>query len=331
VNEADVRVGLSYGATGMWLVVVALLIARPLQPRDLADRPSRLWPLLIPYTPVLVLFALTISQISGKATALQAASAIVFVLVMARQTVAIREVREVVEKQRNDLVASVSHELRTPLTGVVGFVEILRANPDLDRDERVEMIDIIASQTHVLKQTVTDLLEIAQGNLSQTRLAPQDLVVSDLVTSTIDILSDRSAAATITVHIEPGLAVRADPDKLRHILLNYLANAASYGRGTIEVYATATPDGVLFEVHDNGPGVPKKYEVRIWDRFERGAQTNLSQVPGSGLGLAIVHDLVAAHHGHSGHRPSERLGGACFWLTIPSSHGRKLPAIDSGS
>jgi len=79
-------------------------------------------------------------------------------------------------------------------------------------------------------------------------------------------------------------------------------------------------------VHDNGAGVPKKHEFSIWDRFERGAFTFMSDIQGSGLGLPITRGLVAAHHGRTGYRRSEHLGGACFWLTIPSSGTTSSPA-----
>ncbi len=317
INQAGSMVGLFYGAAGGPLALCSLLVARPAKARDLADRPSLMWPLVVPYTPVLALFVLTIGRIGNQGTVLLFASAVVATLVMARQTVAIRETRDVVEKQRNDLVASVSHELRTPLTGVMGFVEILHENPDLDREERVELMGIVASQTEYLDRIVGDLLRVAHGATSDLQLVPEDLAVGALVTSAIGMLTGGGAAATITTHIEPGLIVRADRTRIRQVLLNYLTNAARYGRGTIEVHATGTPEDVHIEIHDDGPGVSKKYEVRIWDRFERGIYAKLSQVQGSGLGLPIARDLVAAHHGHTGYRRSEHLGGACFWLTLP--------------
>jgi signal transduction histidine kinase len=317
INQAGSMVGLFYGAACGPLVVCALLVARPAKARDLADRPSRMWPLVVPYTPVLALFALTIGQIGNQRTVLVVASAVVATLVMARQTVAIRETRDVVEKQRNDLVASVSHELRTPLTGVMGFVEILHESPDLDREERIEMLGLVASQTEYLDHIVGDLLRVAHGATSEVQLIPEDVAVGPLVTSAIETLIGGGAAAAITTHIEPDLIVRADRGRIRQVLLNYLINAVRYGQGNVEIYATGTPDDVHIEVHDDGPGVPKKYELRIWDRFERGAHTNLSRIQGSGLGLPIARDLIAAHHGHTGYRRSEHLGGACFWLTLP--------------
>jgi two-component system sensor histidine kinase MtrB len=205
---------------------------------------------------------------------------------------------------------------------MAGFVDILQKTPNLDQHQRVEMIDIVASQTHHLSRIVGDLVQAARGTLHAVDLTPEDLAVSDVVTSAINMLSSGDTTAGITTHIQPGLTVWADPSRLRQALLVYLTNAASYGRGAVEVHATTTPGGVLIEVHDNGPGIPKKYQLSIWDRFERGAHTHLSQVQGSGLGLAIARGLVAAHRGNTDHRPSERLNGACFWLTIPT---RSIP------
>lgn len=306
----------SYGL----FAVAALLLAGKPRLRQQADRPNRLWPMLAPYTAIAVLFALTFAEIGGSATTLQIAASTVGLLIIARQGVAIRENREVVEKQRNDLVASISHELRTPLTAMTGFTEILDQAPNLDRSDRIEMISIINSQTKHLARIVGDLVEVARNNLETTKLTLEEIDVSTLVDSAIEMLAYDAAPARITTAIEPDLTVTGDIDRLRQVLLNYLTNAGRYGNGIVEVHARSLNRQVLIEVHDNGPGIPKKYELTIWERFERGAHTYMSGIQGSGLGLAIARQLVAAHHGHTGHHPSQRLGGACFWLTLPATN-----------
>jgi len=308
-----------------WLVgyglfaIAALLIAGPTVLREQADRPGRLWPLVAPYTAIAVLFALTLGEIGGQATTLQLATAAVGILVIARQGVAIKETRDIVEKQRNDLVASISHELRTPLTAMSGFTDILDEQPDLDRSDRMEMISIVNAQTKHLSRIVGDLVEVARDKLGATRLAYSTILASELVDSAIGMLTNSSIAMEITTHIEPDLVVLGDVDRLRQVLVNYLTNAGRYGNGEVEVLAYRGAAQTVIEVHDNGPGIPKKYEVTIWDRFERGPHTYLSAVQGSGLGLSIARQLVEAHEGYTGHRVSEVLGGACFWLGIPAA------------
>jgi signal transduction histidine kinase len=310
----------------LWLVdyglyaVAAVLVAGPAKLREQADQPARLWPMIAPYTAVAVLFAVTMGELGGQATTLQVATAVVGLLIIVRQAVAIRETREVVEKQRNDLVASISHELRTPLTAMAGFTEILDTEPDLDRTDRIEMVSIVNAQTKHLTRIVGDLVEVARDKLESTTLTYSTIDVTALIDSAIGMLTNGASTARITTSVQPGLTITGDIDRLRQVLVNYLTNASRYGNGAVEVHAHAKARGqTTIEVHDNGRGIPKKYEVTIWDRFQRGEYTYLSKVQGSGLGLAIARQLVAAHGGNTGHRSSERLGGACFWLTVPTS------------
>lgn len=318
---------------GLWLVAYALfvltafLVARPAPVREQADRPARYWQMLAPYSAILMLFAMTLWQIGGQATTLQVATATVGMLVIARQGVAIRETRDVIEEQRNDLVASISHELRTPLTAMSGFTEILRDNPDLDRNERVEMVGIVDTQTRHITRIVGDLVQVARGDLDTTDLNYTAINVDDLVSSAIGMLTNGAAQTDITTDLLPGWSVWGDKDRIGQVLVNYLTNAERYGNGNAERYGNGKAEvvarrdhhEVIVEVHDNGPGVPKKHELTIWDRFERGPHRFMSQVQGSGLGLAIARQLVHAHGGLTGYRRSEHLQGSCFWFTVATA------------
>jgi len=75
----------------------------------------------------------------------------------------------------------------------------------------------------------------------------------------------------------------------------------------------------VFSVHDDGDGVPNKYQHTIFERFERGAHKFDSAVGGSGIGLSVGRDLVTAHGGEIRYRPSDLLGGACFEFTLPAT------------
>jgi signal transduction histidine kinase len=74
---------------------------------------------------------------------------------------------------------------------------------------------------------------------------------------------------------------------------------------------------VTFAVHDDGEGVPAKYQADIWERFERGFHKFNTSEPGSGIGLSVAKGLVTAHGGTIIYRTSDLLGGACFEFTIP--------------
>ena len=110
-----------------------------------------------------------------------------------------------------------------------------------------------------------------------------------------------------------------------------LSNAVRYGGENATVVARADNGDLLLEVHDDGPGVPRKYELMIWQRFERGPNRLNAVVPGSGIGLAVTKAIAKAHGGSAGYRRSDRLGGACFWIVSPAGSEKIRPAPDSPS
>lgn len=117
--------------------------------------------------------------------------------------------------------------------------------------------------------------------------------------------------------LEAEVLVRVDPDRMKQALGNLLTNAVRYGGDQCLVVAKALGRDLTFEVHDNGQGVPTRYEAMIWNHFERGAHRLDAATPGLGIGLSIVQAVTESHGGHVEYRKSERLGGACFALTIP--------------
>ena len=148
----------------MWLIqyalvaVAAVYVLTPYREREQADRSVRSWQLVAPYSAVAILFGLTLWRVGGEGSVLEIATGLVALLVIGRQGVAIRENRELVEQQRNDLIASISHELRTPMTSVSGFTEILEQEWDsLDASERAEVVSIVNRQAQHVNRIVTDL------------------------------------------------------------------------------------------------------------------------------------------------------------------------------
>ncbi len=121
----------------------------------------------------------------------------------------------------------------------------------------------------------------------------------------------------MAVDLDAGVTLRVDGDRIVQIIANLLTNAARYGGGKTLLRVAKDGSDLVLEVHDNGPGVAKKYQTVIWDRFERGSHRFSSSVQGSGIGLAIVAAIVGAHKGRTGYRTSEYLGGACFWMVLP--------------
>jgi signal transduction histidine kinase len=113
------------------------------------------------------------------------------------------------------------------------------------------------------------------------------------------------------------VVVSVDPDRMKQALGNLVSNAVRYGGDRCLIVASTSGNDLTFEVHDNGEGVPTRFESAIWQHFERGAHRLDAVTPGLGIGLSIVQAVAESHGGRVDYRESERLGGACFSMTIP--------------
>ncbi|HSJ84860.1 MAG TPA: HAMP domain-containing sensor histidine kinase [Acidimicrobiia bacterium] len=306
-----------YIASTICLVASASIVHKRPAAREVADRPARRLALIAPYGAAsLVIAALVWFAFDPEHThvpLLALATVAVVVLTFARQAVSIRENRDRVDIERQDLVSSISHELRTPLTSMFGMLELVRAGEiELSDQERKEFLDTATDQARHMARIVSDLILLARDRDDTIYVAPAPCRLDRLVR---DAVSDVEGGEIVEVDVPP-LTVTVDGTRFNQAIANLVGNAVKYGGGRVIV--TAVPDEDLtIEVHDDGPGVPTKYELVIWNRFERGPRRLDSRVPGSGNGLAIVAKVAKAHGGTAGYRRSEQFGGACFFMSIP--------------
>jgi hypothetical protein len=321
------------GAVIAFIAAGVSLGNRP-SPREYAERRTPWWAMVGPYGAALALLTMLVARMLSadldvETVELFIGVIVVVALVIVRQTLAIRENRELIERQRTALVSSISHELRTPLTAMVGFLDIL-ADPDqhIDVAARREMVGIANQQASYMARIVSDLVMLNRSNPDlqlQQRLMDVESVVASAVSSL-----DLDSMPGVEISIEPGLSGFFDPSRIQQVLVNLLTNAARYGGPNRLLVAKAVGNDIVFEVHDDGPGVQKRYEIVIWDRFERGSHRYDAGIPGSGIGLALVAMLVNAHGGTVGYRRSERLGGACFMVALAGrAHSRRPGEIPS--
>ena len=328
-TEAEPLFGVFLAAAALFLAT-ALVVDRVPAPREYADRRLPLWSILAPYSAAAIMvgvlvFRLWDSDLDQGDRVLLIAALFVAVLVIGRQGIAIRENRQIVERQRSDLVSSISHELRTPLTAMVGFVAVLQEDPKLHLEDRVEMIDVVAEQGSHLKRIVEDLVVLAHDDPSRVGLTTAEHPIGPIIESAIRFAGHEPPHAT--TEVEPGLTAVVDDGRLVQVLVNLLSNAQRYGGDACLIVAKSDNTRLVIEVHDSGPGVPKKHELTIWERFERGPNRYNANIPGSGIGLAMVRTIAGAHGGRVGYRRSERLGGACFSIDLPGIVGKIEPRV----
>jgi signal transduction histidine kinase len=305
----------------MSLLVMASIVDRVPHKREFPEAPTPIWALIWPYLLAASLLVVHVGNYrdlnpGSNETLLLDAVIAIGVVILFRQVYVIYRDRNRVDRKRAELVASVSHELRTPLTAMVGFLTLLDDHPDeFPMDARQEMISDATEQARHMSRLVADLLMLAKGDTSQLSLEVQEVRAMSIVNSVLR--NTETAGTRIDQELDAEVLVRIDPDRVKQALGNLVTNAVRYGGDQCLVVAKVVGRDLTFEIHDSGDGVPTKFEAVIWHHFERGAHRLDAVTPGLGIGLSIVQAVAESHGGRAEYRVSERLGGACFSLTIP--------------
>ena len=303
------------------LLITATIVDQTPRKREFPEAPTPLWALAWPYALAAVLLAVHFQSYrriatSGEEILLLDAVILIGVVIFLRQVYVIYRDRNRVDAKRAELVASVSHELRTPLTAMVGFLTLLDQHGDeFPPEAQEEMISEAADQARHMSRLVSDLLMLAKGDPGQLSLEKRDVRGIGLVVSVLRNLEPSDTKVEEDLAAEA--TVRVDPDRIKQALSNLLNNAVRYGGDRVLVVARLDESDLIFEVHDNGQGVPTRYETAIWEHFERGDHRLDATTPGLGIGLTIVQAVAISHGGTADYRRSERLGGAAFSIVIP--------------
>jgi signal transduction histidine kinase len=205
-----------------------------------------------------------------------------------------------------NFVAIASHELRTPATAIFGALMTLRARGDsLSAELREELEETAFVQADRMRRLIEQLLDLSRLDSRSIAIEPQPLVLRQ-------VLSDLVAAHDVALHVDPGLAVMADPLVLDRVVTNLVANARSYGKPPIRIDAEERDSYLRITVSDDGSGIPDELVPRLFERFERG-----DDGVGTGLGLAIARAYATAHGGDLLYHPGEP--GTRFELILPRS------------
>ncbi len=202
---------------------------------------------------------------------------------------------------KTNFVGTVSHELKTPLTGLRMAVYLLLEKSLGPLEPRqIEMLESARDDADRLIRILDSLLDLTRLEAGTSALERTPVEVGVLLRGVAAEARAFIAAAgrSLEVREDPGLGtVNVDANRLRHVFINLLSNAAKYSPegGTIRLGASPAPDGyVRFSVHDSGAGIPAEAVARLFDRFYR--VPGQSQ-PGAGIGLAIAREIVVAHGG----------------------------------
>lgn len=203
------------------------------------------------------------------------------------------------EQVRKDFVANVSHEIKTPVTAIKGFAETLLEGALDDRENALNFLRTIKSNSERINSLVDDLMTISKIELGVIKVEKANVRLEEAAENVLAVLQDKAAAKGLylRVSIKPELAeINADRNRLIQIFMNLVDNAIKFTDSGGVVFGAGNDNGNKFLfVEDTGIGISAKHLPRLCERFYRVDPARSRKMGGTGLGLAIVKHLVKAH------------------------------------
>ena len=228
------------------------------------------------------------------------------------------------ENLRRDFVANVSHELRTPITSIKGFVETLQEGAITEPKEAERFLRIIARHSDRLNAIVEDLLTLSslEEGGKDRKIAFEKKPIQPVLASVIEMSLIKAEEKNITINLDCDKTIHAKMNAalLEQAVLNLVDNAVKYSepKGTIQIQGQEKDDMVAISVRDNGCGIAKKYQERIFERFYVVDKSRSRKLGGTGLGLAIVKHIAEVHGGYV--KVQSTVGaGSTFTIYLPAN------------
>ncbi|GLK82971.1 sensor histidine kinase [Ancylobacter defluvii] len=232
---------------------------------------------------------------------------------------------------KSTFVSHVSYELRSPLTTIIGFAQLLDdtgIGPLNDRQRAY--VNHITESSAALLAIINDILDLATIDAGAMTLDLAEVDVRGAMEAAAEGVRDRLVEGSLTLAIEAPASAgsfRADAKRVRQVLYNLLSNAVGFAPAgsTVRLAAERRGGEVVFQVRDQGPGIPPEIGARLFDRFE--SHTSGSRHRGVGLGLSIVRSLIALHGGSIQIGPAPG-GGTLVTCRFPLDSGAAQVAAE---
>jgi signal transduction histidine kinase/PAS domain-containing protein len=240
--------------------------------------------------------------------------------------------------QRMDaFVAVATHELRTPLIALGLTLHVSRRRLErlqsqttdrapLASGQYISIVDDLAeleSQVKRLERLVNDMMDLSRSQTGKLQIRPELTDLRPIVQRAVKEQQEVAPTRTIRLHLPPSdqpIMVRADPDRIAQVIVNYVTNALKYSPADqpVDVDVEVETTKALVSVRDQGPGLQEAEQERLWQRYYRvpGIEVQSGTGVGLGLGLTIVRQIVELHAGEVGVESAPGRGST-FWFTLP--------------
>lgn len=205
------------------------------------------------------------------------------------------------EQRKDELVMYLAHDIRTPLTSVIGYLNLLEEEPDMQTEMRAKNIRIALDKAYRLEEMINEFFEITRYNSRQTVLSKEPADLYYMMAQLSDELSPVFAVHgnSVVLDVDENLTIYAEPEKIVRVFSNILRNAAAYSYADTEIVISAKEKSgqTVISFRNEGKHIPDKELSSLFDKFYRLDKARISDTGGTGLGLAIAKEIVILHGG----------------------------------
>ena len=206
------------------------------------------------------------------------------------------------EKQKNDLITNVAHDLRTPLTTIVGYLELIKNNQQLSKEDIQKYSTVAYEKSKRLQGMMDDLFEFTSLDQANIKLHMITINISELVLQMVDefypTFQEHHLTPVINIS-QPNLFIKGDGQLIARVFDNLLSNAVKYGEDDHEIKIEVLNDeqNITIKIMNYGNPIAKEDLPYIFEKFYRSDTSRSSSTGGTGLGLAIAKNIVQIHNG----------------------------------
>lgn len=205
------------------------------------------------------------------------------------------------QRRKNEVVMYLAHDIRTPLTSVIGYLDLLEADPEMPVKQRAEYVHIALDKACRLEKMIHEFFEITRYNSGQITLSRSTIDLYYMLVQLTDELSPSFAVRgnSVVLNMKEDLTIYADADRMARVFSNILRNAAaySYPQTPIIISAKKTDKHITVFFQNKGKTIPENDKRHLFDKFYRSDKARGSDKGGTGLGLAIAKEIVVLHGG----------------------------------
>lgn len=213
-----------------------------------------------------------------------------------------RQAAKEAEQRKNDMLVYMAHDLKTPLTSVLGYIALLKEEPDISPKLQNKYLDIAWNKANRLENLINDFFEVTRMNLSAMALEYSEVNLSRMMEQIFyefrPLFSEKGL--TYQMDLDEDVIISCDVEKIERVLDNLIKNAInySYRDSQIQVILRKKGDrGARAEIRNHGKTIPKEKQKLLFEQFFRMDSSRSSGTGGTGLGLAIAKQIIELHGG----------------------------------